>query len=615
MNKVLLLVGVVLVVLGLSLDWLFGGSRTPVLPDADPASLRYTTSGPIIGLAGEKSTFAWLGIPYASPPVGDWRWRAPQQPVPWSEVRPALAYGNVCPQFPSPLSGLPLEGDDTLLGDEDCLTLDIYVPRDASPDNPLPVMFWIHGGGNTVGSGRGYPGTGIAADRDVVVVSINYRLGILGWLSHPALREGAHNPRDASGNFGILDMIMALQWVQNNIDSFGGDPDNVTIFGESAGGRNVFALLASPQANGLFHKAIVQSGSVGTSNRSRAEHFVDDPKPGHVNSGREVLVKWLMDTDRAADLGQARALQSSLPGDELASFMRELTTEQLLLPLQESLAQKGIPQHFRDGNVLPSEPLLRVFAQPSKWNRVPLMTGTNRDEMKLFLAVNDNYVNQLFGAIPVIRDASRYERVARYMSDRWKAMAVDEVAAVIRESGADVPVFAYRFDWDEGPSNWLVDYPRLLGAPHGMELDFLFGPMISRAVPGLFNEKNAQGVAQLSSAMLSYWTQFAYTGDPARGRSGELPQWRSWVSSAGQMMLLDTDAGGGLRLSDEGVTVAALKQRLKGDAELSDARNLCEMYVRLFLDNGGIDDFYDNTEYQAMGCGDFPPWSLSSEPL
>ncbi|MEP4486205.1 MAG: carboxylesterase family protein [Halioglobus sp.] len=611
----LLLVGVVLVVLGLSLDFFLGGNDTPTLPDSDPASLRYTTSGPIIGVAGEKSTLAWLGVPYASPPVGDLRWRAPEQPVPWSEVRPALAHGNVCPQFPSPLSGLPMESDDTILGDEDCLTLDIYVPRDASPDNPLPVMFWIHGGGNTVGSGSGYSGTDIAAERDVVLVSINYRLGILGWLSHPALREDARNPGGASGNFGILDMIMALQWVHSNIASFGGDPGNVTIFGESAGGRNVFALLASPQAKGLFHKAIAQSGSVGTSNRSRAENFVDDPKPGHANSGREVLAKWLLATDRAADADQARSLQSSLPGDELASFMRELSTEQLLLPLQASQARHGIPQHYRDGTVLPSEPLLRVFAQPSQWNRVPLITGSNRDEMKLFLAVSDNYVNQLFGAIPVIRDKERYELVASYLSDRWKAMAVDEVAAVIQESGADVPVFAYRFDWDEGPSNWLVDYPTLLGAPHGMELDFLFGPMVSRAVPGLFNEKNAPGVAQLSSAMLSYWTQFAYTSDPARGRAGELPQWRSWVSSAGKMMLLDTDAGGGLRLSDEGVTVAALKQRLKQDKQITDARNLCEMYVRLFLDNGGIDDFYDNTEYQAMGCGDFPPWSLTAERL
>jgi len=611
LNKVLLFVGVLLVAGGLSIDWWLGRDPGPSGPMPEPSSQRYTTAGPIVGFAGSDQTLVWLGIPYAAAPVGELRWRAPQPTIPWSEQRPALSFGHICPQFASPLAGGDAQ-ENGWAGNEDCLTLNVYAPKMEAQQRPLPVMVWIHGGGNTLGAGSNYDMANFAADQQLVVVTINYRLGLLGWLSHPALKATAASPRDASGNFGLLDMIAALQWVQNNITSFGGDARNVTIAGESAGGRNVYALLGSPLAEGLFHRAIAQSGIVGTYGLPRSENYRDDPKPGHPFSSRELGLAWLNGSGRAADRDQAMQLQDNIDPAELASVLRGLSVDEILAPVAG--VPGGLyrpPQNFRDGMVLPSQSLMHAFADPSRWNKVPLLTGTNRDEQKLFMAQDPRYIKQWFGRIPRIRDTERYERDARYASDGWKALAVDEVAAVISESRSDTPVFAYRFDWDEGTAGWLVDLPLLFGAAHALELDFLYSPLLSTRIPGLFTEENAPGREFLSAAMRSYWGQFAYTGDPARGREGDLPQWRSWVSSGGQYLVLDSPAGGGLRLTGEQLRAADLKQRLRTDASIVDARERCAVYVKLFLDTGGADDFFDPVEYQQMDCGDFPPWSLT----
>ena len=611
MNKVLLFVGVLLVAGGLSIDWWLGRDSGPSGPMPEPSSQRYTTAGPIVGFAGSDQTLVWLGVPYAAAPVDELRWRAPQPPIPWSEQRPALSFGHICPQFASPLAGGDAERG-SWAGNEDCLSLNIYAPKMDAQQRPLPVMVWIHGGGNTLGAGSNYDMANFAADQQLVVVTINYRLGLLGWLSHPALNATAASPRDASGNFGVLDMIAALQWVQNNITSFGGDAGNVTVAGESAGGRNVYALLGSPLAEGLFHRAIAQSGSVGTFSLPRSENYHDDPKPGHRFSSRELGVAWLNGSGRAADRAQARQLQDNMDSAELSSILRGLSVDEILAPVAS--VPGGLyrpPQHFRDGVVLPRQSLMYAFADPSRWNKVPLLTGTNRDEYKLFMAQDPRYIKRWFGRIPRIRDKERYVRDARYASDGWKALAVDEVAVVISESRSDTPVFGYRFDWDEGTAGWLVDLPLLFGAAHALELDFLYSPLLGMRVPGLFTEENAPGREFLSQAMRSYWGQFAYTGDPARGRKGDLPQWRSWVSSGGQYLILDSPAGGGLRLTDQQMRATDLKQRLRTDTSIVDARERCAVYVKLFLDTGGADGFFDPVEYQQMDCGDFPPWSLT----
>ncbi|MCP4757192.1 MAG: carboxylesterase family protein, partial [Proteobacteria bacterium] len=216
---------------------------------ADPTA-RTTTHGIVSGKKGSNDTWVWRGIPFAKPPLGELRWKAPRDPEPWEGVKKTVAFSKMCPQSGGLEGGLDKSS-------EDCLYLNIWRPR--SNERDLPVYFWIHGGGNTEGSGIKFKGGNLSRKANMVVATVNYRLGPLGWFAHPALRNGA-NALDDSGNYGTLDLIKSLEWVRDNISAFGGDPSSVTIAGESAGGWNVQSLLISPLAAGLFHGAVSQSG-------------------------------------------------------------------------------------------------------------------------------------------------------------------------------------------------------------------------------------------------------------------------------------------------------------------------------------------------------------------
>jgi para-nitrobenzyl esterase len=310
MNKSrLALVLVIVIVIAVLMLWRSGEKEIlPNLADAD--SLRQTPSGDVVGFSDQYQTHAWLGIPYAKAPTGDRRWRAPLPLDPWQGTLEALAYSPPCTQLWGQVSGIDDGNDGDVVGDEDCLYLNIWAPAFAPGEiavagSGLPVMVWIHGGGNTIGTANTYQGHHLAASQQVIYVGINYRLGMLGWFSHEALRTDAANALDSSGNYGILDMIAALEWVRDNIASFGGDPDNVTIFGESAGGRNVYALVGSPLAAGLFHRAISQSGSMQTSPLARAENLADAEVPGDANSSSEVLASLLQADGGAANRDEA----------------------------------------------------------------------------------------------------------------------------------------------------------------------------------------------------------------------------------------------------------------------------------------------------------------------
>jgi len=589
-------------------------THAPDSRTAEPDTRRDTQSGPVIGSNDANNTYAWLGIPFAAPPLGDLRWRAPRPVEHWQDVRETIAFRDPCVQLSGPLDGLP-DDSGAVVGSEDCLYLNIWSPRahSSADAEKLPVMLWIHGGGNTIGTASTYPASNLAGGEQVVVVSINYRLGFFGWMSHPALRTGDRDALDASGNYANLDMIAALHWVQDNIANFGGDPDNVTIFGESAGGRNVYALLASPLAKGLFHRAIVQSGRTSTTPRWRAENFRDDAQPGQKLSSREWLSLQLQNAGRASDAAAAKATQLLMSDEDTRDFMYARSAQEILEGISGGAGMYRAPQSFRDGTVLPESTLYEVFKDPTRYNSVPIILGTNRDEVKLFLAQDESFVERRFGFLPHIKDPQAFNRRATYLSDNWKALAVDGAAEIIA-ANATQPVFAYRWDWDEGGKNWLVDYGQLLGAAHGLEIGYIFGDFDNGiTVPGLYNSDNIPGRDLLSRQMRSYWSQFARTGTPERGRNGMLPLWQPWNTSGPNLMVLDTASGGGLRMVREPMTVAMLKERLAQETQMPDLRERCELHARLFLHANDGDDVWNDTDYRALGCAEFPPWQFDAE--
>jgi para-nitrobenzyl esterase len=591
----------------------FGGpatqdSPTKVVPIADVASERLTTLGSVVGFAAPMKSHAWLGIPFARPPQGELRWRPPARPEPWTEPLDALVYGSPCVQFASPFGGVTTQPVGSVAGDEDCLFLNLWAPRFdpsevPSGDRRLPVMVWIHGGGNTIGhAGSFYDGSRLAVRHDLVVVSTQFRLGPMGWLAHPALLEGGAPGAPKSGNFGTLDLIAALRWVQENVEFFGGDPGNVTVFGESAGGQNVISLMTSPLAAGLFHRAIVQSGSLRSVSLASAVNYRDDASPGDPFSARELVLRLLIRDGSASDRESARFFAEGLEAAEVANFLRGKTAEEIVMAYRDEPDSWRIqlPRVIRDGVVLPERRALELFAESQAFNRVPIILGSNRDESKLFLSQDPAWVGRSLGVITRVREPDRYNLVSRLHSDLWKVRGVDEPAqALAGSSGADV--FAYRFDWDEEPVRLGTDLSLLLGAAHGMEIPFLFGHFEfgdTTLSELMFDDAGEPGRRYVSDAMMSYWAEFAYAGAPGRGRDGALPEWTSWGAEDGRFLVLDTPADGGLRMSSETLSSRGIIALLGGDPLLVQAEK-CELFRDLFA--ASVD--WDESAYRGLGAG------------
>jgi para-nitrobenzyl esterase len=550
---------------------------TEVRGVADPRTLRHTALGELTGFTEPEGTQAWLGVRYAEPPAGELRWKAPRPARPWQGALEATRYGSLCPQLNGPLAASGQPGD--VAGSEDCLTLNVYAPA-LAPEQVTsehrPVMVWIHGGGNTIGTANVYGfARNLALKHGVIVVNVNYRLGVLGWFHHPALLGADSNPEDASGNYGTLDQIEALKWVRSNIAAFGGDPGNVTVFGESAGGFDTFALLSSPLATGLFHRAAIQSGMLATRTLVEASHFTDDAEPGDVGSSGEVLLAQLMSDGKGEDRDAAKKALAAMTPEQIAAYLRGRTIEQLIGPFKKTGAGFGMyraPALLRDGHVLPAGAPLEGLANGS---HVPVLLGTNRDEFKLFMLMNPKYVSRCLGFH--IKDEAVFERDARYVNELWRAIGVDGPAAVLRQSG---PVFSYRFDWDEEPKYLVADMPRLLGAAHGLEVGFVFDDEASEFDPFSINTKdNEPGRVKLSRAMASYWVQFARTGAPGRGVEGTLPEW-SDVGDDAKFMILDT--GESMKLDHGAQSLDALEQKIWADQTFASEKDRCEAQTLLF---------------------------------
>ena len=453
---------------------------------ADPPTAE-TAQGKIHGkLLNDGKVKAFLGLPYAAPPVGELRWKAPQPAAHWKGVREATSFGAHCAQN--------AVFDDMIFPDngpsEDCLYLNVYAPADAKVTSKLPVMFWIHGGGYMGGAASEPRHNGdFLPTKDVVLVTINYRLGVFGFLATEGLvKEG----NGAAGNYGLMDMIAGLKWVKANIARFGGDPGNVTIFGESAGSFAVSTLMVSPMARGLFDKAIGESGSA----------------LGEDLGGKPVAQQATIDSAWAATTG-AKTLAE----------LRALPTATILA----AAGKKGTPwfSPVIDGKVL-TEPVAATYAA-GRQAHVPLLAGWNRDEgfaPEMTVAQWKKEAEKNFGdraaeflaLYPGETDAQAQRSASDYEGDMFIAFGTWKWIEAHAKTG-DAPVYRYHFELAAPPSKFHSES----SAFHSDDIEYVFGVLDTR--PGAtWRPKDRH----LSDAMMSYWTNFAKTGDP---NGPGLPKW------------------------------------------------------------------------------------------
>jgi para-nitrobenzyl esterase len=475
-------------------------AKGPHLPGSTAAIV--TETGPLKGI--ETSTQdQFLGIPYAALPLGNLRWMPPQPPARWNGVFEATQFGNFCPQ---PYRGVSV-------GDEDCLTLNVYRPhqmKNANKDSGVPVMVWIHGGGLVTGGSAFYDPAPIVQIGGVIVVTINYRLGYLGFLAHPALDSEGH----LAGNYGLMDQQFALGWVQRNIAAFGGDPTRVTIFGESAGGQSVYANLASPLAAGLFSGAIAESGSY---------------------AGFAPYLQQIVPI--AAGETTGTSIGTSVGCNSLTNAQCLRATPALTLVL----AEPGTVYPFIDGTLL-TQTLGAAFAS-GQFNRVPVISGTNHDEWRAFVA---NYGSSLVteadykAAVDALWDGfgpfiwgvfyplANYPIIPPIPGDPSPSPGI-----ALGASGTDgifscparnadqslskfVTTYTYEFNDENAPGFFPgVNFPT--GAYHFSEVQYLFN-VFGTPSSSLFTPAQQA----LSNTMIGYWTNFAMTGDP---NFAEAPFW------------------------------------------------------------------------------------------
>ena len=467
-----------------------------------------TDTGPVVGLRTDTMN-KFLGIPYAAPPVEDLRWTPPQPAARWHGLRDATEFANHCPQFTTPFG---LQSFD-----EDCLYLNVYTPakhRGWHKGHGHPVMVWFHGGAGFLGESDDYDPTKLVENEDVVVVTINYRLGFLGFLAHPAL--SAEADYNGSGDYGWMDQQAALEWVQRNIKHFGGDPDNVTIFGESFGGLSVHAQLASPEAAGLFHRAIVESGAYFLNTTSLAA---------------------------AQARGTVAATAMGCPGQDAttAACLRSLPVTTLLA----NQGSGGFTGNI-DNKVL-TQPIGTAL-NTGQFNRVPVMEGSNHDEWRLFVALsfelptgvatnNANYAPRISasfgGALPaplVAFIANSVYPTVNYSSPSIAlgAVGTDGIFACnsgkwIRRMAELVPVFAYEFNDQNAPELFLPpDFVSGMpyGAAHASEIQYIMDVRPVVPAPALTDDQ-----LKLSDTMVSYWGHFARFGDPNSRHTPDWPQY------------------------------------------------------------------------------------------
>ena len=539
-----------------------------------------TSSGVSSGYVN-SGVLNWDDIPYAKPPVGSLRWKAPRE-ITNSERVLLPKDDNFCVQRPSGMGGS--EGEGYFSGTEDCLYLDIKAPKNLS-DKQLPVMFWIHGGGNTSGLKDLYDFSKMVKRHDVIVVSINYRLGPFGWFTHPAIQD-LQSGLDKTSNFGTLDIIEALKWVQSNISLFGGDPSNVTIFGESAGGHNVFSLLASKEAKGLFHKAISQSGYTTTIQSDLA--FKQDSYSSTSNYASFNIV------DRVLQKNAIKINQSSLDKKELRKILLDLSAKDFFSHYAKRPSYEDIPLMTADGIVIPVMGLRKALASKEHLNIVPTIAGSNRDEVKLWLGSAEYFVDLKFSpigkllGIPKVslKDEAAFEIFNHYRSSAWKLRGVDGPLRGMKEAGNEI-LFAYRFDWDDHRRFVVGDFKKLIGAAHATEIPLLTGNNKLVGDYGFLIYPRGPSKRFTSKNMMKFWANFAREGTP--GKSTNSIKWNAYNDpDKSNFIILDNRAN--LKMSSDTASFESLVSDLHKETDVTDLEK-CVVLLQMLTFVG--DDLYD----------------------
>ena len=542
-----------------------------------------TSSGIVAGFKMDK-VMNWHDIPYAKPPVGELRWKAPQL-ILESNKKIIAKEGNFCVQEPYERGGAP--GDEDVSGSEDCLYLDIQAPLSNS-ESKLPVMFWIHGGGNTSGLKDSYNFSKLVQKEKVIVVSINYRLGALGWFTHPSI-QSLQSGLDKSSNFGTLDIIAALKWTQENIEKFGGDPNNVTIFGESAGGHNVLSLLVSKEAKGLFHKAISQSGYTTTYSIEEAYKPKESSNTSDASSS-EIFSRLLKSIDYPK-------LETEIEIAEQRKILKEINAYELFLLYQDD-AVNSIPLITEDGITMPFEGMKSALSNPKHINIVPTIAGSNRDEVKLWLASAEYFVkleesflgNMINIPKPVLKDKKAYAAFNYFRATAWQLRGVDQPLSSLYQAG-NKDVFAYRFDWDDHRRYLFTDFAELIGAFHASEIPLISGNddivgefdfiLYPKGPSKRFTEKN----------MMSFWAYFAKKGYP--GKSTNNKEWTPYIDENRNKSIMILDKRSNLGITGFNKDLDSLVTEL----ELSSVINSREQCALLFQITTFVgEDVFD--EYQ-----------------
>ena len=515
------------------------------------------SAGPVQGIrSADGAARVWLGLPYAEPPVGALRWQPPQPMAPWKELRRADAFGSPCVQTgsmygpPPPGKVWGLDNVETFgkpIGSEDCLTLNIWRP--VSEERGLPVLVFVHGGANVAGYSADptYDGARLAVAAKAVVVTINYRLGIFGWFADPVLQ--GPDPLANSGEFGILDIIQSLRFVQANIAAFGGDPGNVTLMGQSAGAIDIYAIIGSKLAGGLFHKAIVLSGLIGSAG-----------KPNHHSYATDLAAELALHDGLAATPEAAANLLAAKGAPWVKDYLLSRSSSEILDATHRNLALSKAPPTPGDGVVLPLD--LAAAYEQGQFQRVPMIIGTTRDEAKLFtnklLKVgNEQRFRMMLQSDP---DAAPEYRPADLISPYllpWLSSAPYDFCAwllsavlghavnssIDKVAKYEPRVYAYRFDWNRGPEPWQTVY----GAAHAIDLPFIFGNFDTGFFAMDFSAGNRPGREALSRVMMQTIGAFLRSGDPNVPALGL--RWQPWHAGGTRQKLVLDASDQGLNLS------------------------------------------------------------------